>query len=153
MYRLEIIGKVPSLNTIYGGTHWSKRKELCDQWHSVIGYACKVAKLPRTLPTPITLSVTQFCKGRVLDSDNAVLIAKWACDTLKEMGYIPEDSPAYVPTVILNARKGKEDKVVIDIFPYGQGEGEKAYCQAVCPESAGGQRFGIDQEKRTRKVG
>lgn len=115
MYRIEIDELPPSLNAFYGGMHWAARKKIVDEWHRTIWLACKAAKLPKTLQTPLTLSVTQYCKGVVRDADNAVVGAKLFGDTLKECGYIPDDGPAYIPTVILTTKKGKENKLVVVI--------------------------------------
>lgn len=83
-----------------------------DEWHGLFWAAMVDSKLPKTIKTPITLSVTQFCK-RLRDVDNAVISAKFCLDTLKEHGYIPDDSPEYVSQVILECKKGKENKTVI----------------------------------------
>ena len=74
------------------------------------------AKLPKELATPITLSVTQFCKGVVRDADNGVISAKFCGDALKLYGYIPDDSPEFISTVILRSAKGKANKLVINIL-------------------------------------
>lgn len=117
MYRIEFDQLPPSLNAFYGGMHFSKRKKIVDEWHSIMGWACKAAKLPTTLQTPLTLHCTQFCKGVVRDADNAVVGIKLFGDSLKACGYIEDDSHKFVSTVILETKKGKEDKMVIIISP------------------------------------
>jgi len=118
MYRLEADGLAPSLNAFYAGMHWSKRKRIVDEWHTIFWASMVESKLPKPLKTPITVSVTQFCK-RLRDVDNAVISAKFCLDTLKEHGYIPDDSPQYVERVILECKKGKENKTIIVIQLYG----------------------------------
>lgn len=72
------------------------------------------SRIPKPLRTPITVSVTQFCK-RIRDVDNAVIGAKFCLDALRDCGYIPNDTPEYVGKVVLECKKAKEDKMVIII--------------------------------------
>ena len=115
MFRIIVDCLPPSLNRFYSGMHWAKRKAIVDEWHGLMRLAFVETQLPKTLPTPITLSVTQFCKGIVRDSDNAVVGAKFCGDALKLYGYIPDDSPEFISTVILQSAKGKADKTVFII--------------------------------------
>jgi Holliday junction resolvase RusA-like endonuclease len=112
MYRLEVEGIPPSLNKFYSGMHWRVMQRHRDEWHTLFWISFKKAKLPKPLTTPITVSVTQYCK-RLRDVDNAVISAKFCLDTLREHGYIPDDTPEYVNKVILECQKAKVDKTVI----------------------------------------
>lgn len=98
--------------------HWAKRKAIVDEWKNSIGWAFKTQKLPWPLPYPLTMTCTQFSKRNVRDADNAVTIAKLAGDALVSGGYLPDDSPEYIDTIILQSKKGKEDLVVITIQPH-----------------------------------
>lgn len=115
MWRIEVPGLPPSLNAFYGGMHWAKRKGIVDEWHEIFHFALKEAEVPKKLRTPITIAVTQFCKGRMRDRDNAIIAHKLLADVLKNDGYIPDDSYKYVNSAILDVRKGKENKTVIII--------------------------------------
>lgn len=117
MWRIDIGELPPSLNKFYAGMHWSKRKAIVDEWHIRLLEAFRRADLPQHLPTPIMLSVTQFCKGIVRDSDNGVVSAKLCGDALKEYGYIIDDNPTYIRSVELQCVKGKSNKTVILILP------------------------------------
>ena len=77
----------------------------------------KGSKIP---PAPLILSVTLFCKGIVRDADNAVLAAKFCLDTLVLYGYLPDDNPRYVKSIVLTTSKGKENKTVILLQPYAE---------------------------------
>lgn len=114
MWRLEVPGKPPSLNKFYAGVHWTARKKAADEWHSIFYYALKGLKgLPKKLSGPVTVNVTQFCKGRPRDADNTVVACKFFLDALKMGKWIEDDDYTVIPSVTLNTRKGKEDKIVI----------------------------------------
>lgn len=113
MYRISVPALPPSLNQMYSGTHWGRRKAMVEEWHQFFWIAFKQAGLPKALKCPITLSVTEFSKRVVRDADNAVVAAKLCGDALKKFGYIEDDGPKYIETVILNTKKGEEDETVI----------------------------------------
>lgn len=89
---------------------------MTDEWHLRLLAAYREAKLPKPLKWPVTLSITQYCKGVVRDADNAVIAAKFAGDTLAEHGWLPDDNPTYIPTVILSTKKGASNKTVVQIL-------------------------------------
>jgi len=112
MYMIEIDDIPPSLNQFYAGKHWTWRKRICDDWHLRFKQAYRKAKLPKVISYPITL--TAICYSpRIRDSDNAVIISKFAGDALVECGYLPDDSPTYISTVILKSFRGKAKTVLI----------------------------------------
>lgn len=114
-YHLEVEGLPPSLNAFYGGMHWTKRKSIVDEWHLLFLDAFRRADLPRRLECPISLDITQYCKGVVRDCDNAVIASKMCGDSLKEYGYIKDDGREYVYPVTLRTEKGKQNRTVIVI--------------------------------------
>lgn len=116
MYRIEIDDIPPSMNQYWAGRHWTWRKQIADKWHLLFLAAFRSAKLPKKLKWPIAINTTEFCKGPVRDADNAVIANKLCQDTLVQHGYLPDDGPMYVPTVILNTQKGKQNKTVIVIM-------------------------------------
>ena len=115
MFRIEVEGRVPTLNTWLSGTHWRVKARQKKEWQELFWAGFIDAKLPKKLDTPIILNVTQFCKSIVRDVDNAVLSGKFCLDALKEYGYIPDDSPKYVSQMTLTTKKGKRDKSVVII--------------------------------------
>lgn len=112
MYRIEVNALPPSLNAFYGGMHWTKRKALVDEWHGLFLTALNDAQVPKEIPTPVVITITEFCKSHVRDADNAVVAAKFLCDSLKLYGYIPDDNYRYISSVILMTKKGESDKTV-----------------------------------------
>lgn len=117
MWRVEVGALPPSLNALYAGMHWAKRNALANEWHGTFLGAFMDARLPKPLPWPVSMSVTQFFKGQVRDCDNAVVAAKLCGDALVAHGYLPDDSPEYVAHVTLRCSKGKENKTVVVICP------------------------------------
>lgn len=116
MWRICIDHLPPSLNAWYAGSHWSKRKETADTWHGLMLAAFVDAKLPKPLKWPVSLNVTEYCKGNVRDSDASCVAAKLCGDSLVAHGYLPDDSPEYVSHVVLRCEKGKVNKTVITIL-------------------------------------
>lgn len=116
MYTLEIPHLPPSLNDFYSGMHYRKRVEIVEEWHGLFWAALADARVPKPLKFPITIHVTQFCKGVPRDADNCVIAAKFLADTLVERHYLPDDGPNYVSTVILTSKQGNENKCVIQIL-------------------------------------
>ena len=115
MWRIEINALPPSYNAFHAGMHWARRKAIVDEWHGLFLAAFVDANLPKPLPTPISLNVTEFCKGNVRDCDNAVVAAKLCADSLKMHGYIPDDGPKYRNNDILSTEHGKENRTVVII--------------------------------------
>lgn len=113
MHRVEVNALPPSLNKFYSGMHWTKRASMVDEWHGLFRAALQDAKVKKKLVTPLSLNVTQFCSRIVRDVDNGIISAKLFADALKLYGYIPNDTPEFIQSVILQSKKGKEDKIVI----------------------------------------
>ena len=111
MYRLVLKGKAPSLNEWLSGTHWRKKAASKKEWEETIFWALKEAKLPKLSP-PITINATIFNR-RPKDTDNQIIIVKFLCDALVKGGYLESDDYRHIPTIILNSKKGTEDKTVI----------------------------------------
>ena len=114
MYRIEIAGRIPSLNDFYSGAHWSHRAKMASQWHETMIWEMRAQELPKTILAPFTLSVDVYRK-RVVDNDNAVMSAKFFVDALKQSGRIKDDSPDYWKALILRSHKGKKDTTVFTI--------------------------------------
>jgi len=72
--------------------------------------AFKEAKLPERLKWPITVNCTLYAKRQPRDADGAVMAVKFAQDALVEYGYLPNDSPEYISTVILSSKKAEDKK-------------------------------------------
>ncbi len=78
-----------------------------------MGWAIK-REIKTTFTQPIWLKVTMVAK-RPYDCDNVVVAAKMLLDTMRALGTLINDNPSYVRPLILDACKGPEDKLVIEI--------------------------------------
>lgn len=114
MWRVEVEGLPPSLNAFYSGLHWAKRKALADEWHLRFLAAFREARF-EPFKRPVLINCTLYSKRQPRDADNAVIAVKFAQDALHLGGYIPDDSPEYVHTVILSSKKAGDgkDKIVL----------------------------------------
>lgn len=115
MYRFEVPYLPPTLNQFYAGVHWGRRQAWKNAFNSLILAEFRKKGFPKVLKTPITIHCTQFCKRNVRDADNSVIGVKFLQDALVHFGHIPDDNHKHISTVILQTRKGKEDKTVFII--------------------------------------
>lgn len=111
---VEVLGRMPTLNSWLSGTHWRTKHNQKKEWQETIGWALKSAKFPEKLE-PFWLEVTMFTT-RMRDHDNCVIGAKFFLDSLKDGGYIEDDSPKYVKGLTLQWQKAtKEEKTIFTI--------------------------------------
>jgi hypothetical protein len=92
---LHIDEPCPSLNYVWGG-HWHKKHELRKKWLWLIRQARLKAKVydpPRHERAAIT--ITRYGKRHV-DQDNLAGGAKVIFDSLKQEGFIVDDSPKHI---------------------------------------------------------
>ena len=90
------LGKVPSLNSFYAGSHWTKRKKAKDA-------ALKEIKeqLGFNQGSPYnSFRVTANVRYRY-DLDNSIIAVKFTSDALKALGWIKDDSPKYFRHLLL----------------------------------------------------
>jgi hypothetical protein len=113
--KLILNGERPmSLNDIYAGVHWTKRKAEADRVHLLVRQAidpdtCKVAD------ELVDIVVTVYFKNRPLDASN--IFAKLYEDALKGW-LITDDSPEYVSSVTTRSRIDKtQPRVEVEIVP------------------------------------
>lgn len=110
MIRIKIpIPEKVSLNKIYAGQHWSKRKELAEVFHrSLIEYRnVKIEEYP------LDVSYIFTFKDKTLDCSNTALMAKLLEDGLVAWGVIKGDEIEYIQSVTLISQKGGADEVEI----------------------------------------
>lgn len=108
MWYIRIPGKTPTLNTLYR-SHFHKSAKEKKEWGNIMHPYIYQAKLPKPFKTPVSIHVTQF-SAKLRDADNCIVAIKVFCDVLKQMGYLEDDNPNYVPTVILSSKKCKTKK-------------------------------------------
>lgn len=90
------LGKVPSLNSFYAGSHWTKRKKAKDA-------ALKEVKEQLGFnqgPAYNSFRVTANVRYRY-DLDNSIIAVKFTSDALKALGWIKDDSPKYFRHLLL----------------------------------------------------
>ncbi len=95
-----------SLNEWYAGTHWSERKKIKDAYKWIIR-SQNIGKFC----VPCDVEYTFTFKSRPLDCSNCVAMAKMIEDCL-----FPKDDIKVVKSMKLTSKKGKEDKVTINIL-------------------------------------
>ena len=102
-----------SLNKIYAGVHWSKRKEWKDDYY----YAVLAAKIaPYSGQFPIHARYHFKLTGKALDASNCAFMVKCVEDALVSAGIIPDDTPKYIASVRLSSEKGKVDEVEVEFI-------------------------------------
>jgi|TARA_Y100000034_G_C6727335_1_gene322038 hypothetical protein len=106
------IPKKVSTNVIYGGIHWTKRKELADLYHN---YLLPEKGKHKIKEFPVDITYIFRFKGKVLDCSNTTYMAKMLEDALVGIKLLPDDNPDYVSSIQIYSTKGDEDMVEIHI--------------------------------------
>jgi hypothetical protein len=90
------LGKVPSLNSFYAGSHWTKRKKAKDATLQEIKQQLDTYK-----GAPYhSFRIVAYVRYRY-DLDNSIIAVKFTSDALKALGYIIDDSPKYFRACVL----------------------------------------------------
>lgn len=109
------IAEKVSLNKIYAGVHWRKRRE----WAEVMHWMVLSARiLPYDGPFPVDCRYHFFLHGKQLDSSNCAFLAKLVEDGLVHAKVIPDDSRQYVRWVSVlssQAKKTEEQRVEVEL--------------------------------------
>lgn len=90
------LGKVPSLNSFYAGSHWTKRKKAKDAALQEI----KEQLGSNTLPPYRSFRIVAYVRYRY-DLDNSIIAIKFTSDALKTLGWVIDDSPKYFRRCLL----------------------------------------------------
>ncbi|MGJ8525198.1 hypothetical protein LMG33818_000906 [Halomonadaceae bacterium LMG 33818] len=107
----------PSLNSIYAGIHWSKRKKHADAAHWAVKSAVTNTGIKR-IDSPVGLSFTPVLgKGkRALDCSNYGYAVKLLEDGLVRAGVLADDTNQYVvATCITKPVRGETTGMLIQI--------------------------------------
>lgn len=112
--QFEITHKITSkdsVNAIYSGGHWTKRKEKADYWHQLVMVEMR-KQLPKHIhEKPVCVTISVNCG---LDIDNIGYISKCIIDGIK--GYlIHDDTRKYVQCLIQKFHEGSKDKIIVEI--------------------------------------
>jgi len=94
------LGKVPSLNAFYSSKHWTFRKREKDKWKEEIE-----RELSRYDVNPYTTAKVRIRCNYRYDIDNSIMVAKFVCDSLVDLGFLPDDSPKHLREIKLVADK------------------------------------------------
>ena len=118
IFRLTIDLVPPSLNDMYSGQHWTKRKKSKDTWRR---YLAAIQKdIPKFKKFPIAVEAVVYRKdNRRRDPDNAVVAVKLFNDSLVAMGKIPDDSSKYIKwikcSIVGGAQKDYTDIIIYEV--------------------------------------
>ena len=94
--KIDYIG--PSLNKIYAGIHWSKRKKDADAAHLAVKIAAKGCSLSAK---PVVLVFQPMIRGRAYDVSNYAYTVKLLEDGLVHSGVLADDTNKYVQGIIM----------------------------------------------------
>jgi len=90
------LGKVPSLNSFYAGSHWTKRKKAKDATFKEIEQQLGYNKGSAYNSFRVTANVRYR-----YDLDNSIIAVKFTSDALKTLGWVIDDSPKYFRSCVL----------------------------------------------------
>jgi hypothetical protein len=111
---IKITSKL-SLNSIYGGIHWSERRKQAKHIHEIINLELISQKVPKkTFKNPVKI---EFFWNSLLDLDNHGFLAKLIIDGLKGC-LIRDDTKKYVQEITHAYWLGNGVKIAI--CDYGQ---------------------------------
>ena len=88
----------PSLNSIYAGAHWSKRKRQADEAHLAVKIAAKGVAM---FDNPVMVTYQPMIKGRAYDISNYAYSLKLIEDGLVRAGVLKDDTNAYVKAITI----------------------------------------------------
>jgi len=97
--QIEVPWVGPTMNKIWAGIHWRKRKEIADDAHLAVRAAINGKK---RFQGPVTIDYYPFIKGRRYDLTNYALTCKGIEDGLVLCGIIQGDSFKYVRRVTIH---------------------------------------------------
>lgn len=104
-----------SLNRIYAGVHWTKRKAWADSYHLAVLVAARQSQISAfSGPFPCRVEYRFKLRGKTPDASNLAFMQKLTEDGLVACGVLPDDSPQYVEAVTLVTGKG-DDVVEVTI--------------------------------------
>jgi hypothetical protein len=91
-----VVGKVPSLNAFYSSKHWTFRKQQKDRFKAEINNELNRYEIVSYRAAKVHIK----CNYRY-DLDNCIMVSKFVCDSLVELGFLPNDSPKYIGEIKL----------------------------------------------------
>jgi len=114
--RIRVDYIAPSLNAIYAGIHWAKRKKHADDAHLAVKIA---AKGIRMAVSAVVLEFQPMIRGRCYDVSNHAYWIKLIEDGLVRAGVLPDDTNKWVKRIIINApvkiKKPEQSHMIVEI--------------------------------------
>ena len=111
MQQIALDVKCPSWNDMYAGRHWSLRKKIADEIHSLVKYAV-YRKNKETFKKCRIEFVICYKGNRRHDPDNCNI--KLFIDGLVVAGIIPDDNSKVIKEITIKCHTGGlKDKVLI----------------------------------------
>lgn len=98
-YTIKFDGKIPSLNDIYSGKHWTYRSSMKNKYRDLFS----ILLLEKGVKWMNEYRVDMTYNSR-LDSDNAIMGIKFLNDSLKKK-YTKDDDPRYFKGFSINVDK------------------------------------------------
>ena len=106
----------PSLNSIYAGIHWSKRKKHADAAHMAVKVSCKGINC---FSKPVLLDFQPLHRGRGYDVSNYAYTVKLLEDGLVQCGILEDDTNKFVRGITIHPpiklKKPDENCMVVTI--------------------------------------
>lgn len=115
MIVLTIDEPTPSLNAVWGGTHWAKKHRLRQHWGWLVRAAllnAKVTVRPKYEKARITV---ERYGARMLDDENLRAGAKPMMDALVKEGLLLDDNPNVIGSPQFHQFIGKDRKTIVRI--------------------------------------
>jgi len=114
--RIRVDYIAPSLNAIYAGIHWVKRKRHADDAHLAVKIACKGVRIAASA---VLLEFQPMIRGRCYDCSNYAYSVKLLEDGLVRAGVLPDDTNQWVKRIIINApvkiKKPEQSHMIVEI--------------------------------------
>lgn len=101
-----------SLNLIYAGLHWSKRKEHVDLFYYSMQKARNKIKVTEY---PVIITYRFLFKKNPLDSSNCAYLVKLLEDSMVHHKILEDDDMRYVAETRMRPEMGEKDEVIIEI--------------------------------------
>ena len=101
----------PSYNMFYAGIHWSKRKQMANEWHNLVAYSFleKYKGFKPIKSRNIKVDFVINKKGKLVDIDNFAV--KLIIDGLK--GILYEDDDQIIEYKVTRGKKKKNETEVL----------------------------------------
>lgn len=112
---IKNIKKSISLNT-YRNKHYHSLNAFKQEFVWIMREAIGRENKPLKTPVKIIFTFHHKTKRDLRDIDGEIPTAKFAIDSLVELGLLPDDKPCYVPEIVLRTGEKKDNCFDIEII-------------------------------------